>query len=255
MKKIILILFNKIILILIKFKLQIKVTGKCDRSKNIYNNVDEIVDKHFNELNEPNHPCKESLLNVLTHLDSSSESVIIIETGSSAWGTNSSNLFDKFITYRNESKTLFNQLLTCDIRINPLLSLIYNVSPSTTLYCNDSVLFLKQISNEYINSNHNFLIYLDSFDLDYNNPSPSGLHGLKELLAIVPLLKKGTILLIDDSPLNINYCPDHAKNSSKIYFDKYGIYPGKGMFIDPIIQNFKNVKKIFHKYQIIYIVE
>ena len=255
MKNIILYLFNKLILIFIKFKLQIKINGKGENSKSVYNNVEEIVNTHFKELNEPNHPCKESLLMTLTHLDSTTENIIIIETGSSAWGTNSSILFDKYITYRNTKNSLLNKFLTCDIRINPLLSLINKVSPSTTLFCNDSVLFLSEISNKYVDSNHSFLIYLDSYDLEYDNPNPSGLHGFKEFLSILPLLKKGTILLIDDSPLNIDFCPEYAKTTSRNYFEKYGIYPGKGMFIEPIIQSFKNVKKIYHKYQIIYIIE
>jgi len=151
----------------------------------------------------------------------------------------------------NEFKGTFR---TCDIRINPMIELINKVSTDTKLFCSDSVKFLKNqaISN---NKSCNYLIYLDSFDLDYNNPNPSGLHGFKEFLEIIPLLKKGTVLLIDDSPINLEHCPEYAKNDSLRYFNEFGIIPGKGMFIDPIIKSFKNIKKVFHKYQIIYIVE
>jgi hypothetical protein len=134
-----------------------------------------------------------------------------------------------------------------------MIKLLKEVSNNTRLYCSDSVKFLKTQSITHEKSD--YLIYLDSFDLDYNNPNPSGLHGFKEFIEIIPLLKKGTVLLIDDSPIDILHCPEYAKHVSSNYFNQFGMIPGKGMFIDPIIKNFKNIKKVFHKYQIVYIVE
>lgn len=248
-------LLNRIILILIKFGIGIGFRGRLVSKQSNFLNIIDLVDGHFEKINELDHPCKESLLFALKIIEKSNKGLCIIETGSSAWGTNSTLLFDEFITYQNRNSKFSNKLFSCDIRINPLLNLINNVSSNTTLICNDSVNFLNKLVKEFKHVNCNYLIYLDSFDLDYSNPNPSGLHGFKEFLEIIPLLREGTVLIIDDSPVDIDYCPIHAHDDSIKYFNDFGFYPGKGMFIDQCILKFKNVKKVFHKYQIIYVVE
>lgn len=45
------------------------------------------------------------------------------------------------------------------------------------------------------------LLYLDSMDLDQDNPTPSAQHHLKELAAIMPRLRPGTLIAVDDNPL------------------------------------------------------
>ena len=42
------------------------------------------------------------------------------------------------------------------------------------------------------------LLYLDSFDLDYDNPHPSAFHHMKEFLAIERHLQNGTLIVVDD---------------------------------------------------------
>ena len=42
------------------------------------------------------------------------------------------------------------------------------------------------------------LLYLDSFDLDPDNPTPSAIHHVLELLAARPLLGPGTVVVVDD---------------------------------------------------------
>ena len=60
MKDLFLNVLNKLILILIKFDLEIKVQG---RNVNLTdeNDLGSLINDHFDQLNEPNHPCKESL--------------------------------------------------------------------------------------------------------------------------------------------------------------------------------------------------
>ena len=41
-------------------------------------------------------------------------------------------------------------------------------------------------------------LYLDSFDLDPNNPTPSQVHHIKELCACMKNISKGTIIAVDD---------------------------------------------------------
>ena len=73
------------------------------------------------------------------------------------------------------------------------------------------------------------LLYLDSYDLDWNNPIPSALHHMKELCAIISKLKKGCIILIDDNNNNI----------------------GKGQFVSNFLDNI-GAKQLFSEYQIAY---
>ena len=45
------------------------------------------------------------------------------------------------------------------------------------------------------------LLYLDSFDVDWKNHLPAAIHHLKELFSARDLLKKGTLIVIDDNLL------------------------------------------------------
>ena len=43
------------------------------------------------------------------------------------------------------------------------------------------------------------LVYLDSFDLDWQDPHASSLHHLKELCALLPKLRPGCLVVVDDN--------------------------------------------------------
>jgi hypothetical protein len=223
---------------------------ESDRIKKIP--LEDLINKHFESIGEVDHLCKESMHLALSLVKDDSD-LVILETGSSAWGTNSSTLFDKFIVNRSIGNNYSCVFKTCDIRINPLLNLYRHLSPNTIFYCSDSISFLKKEAQNVKEAM--YLIYLDSFDLDYLKPNDSGVHGFKEFLAIIPLLKSGTIILIDDSPVSIDYCPSNVREDVTNYQKLNGILPGKGMFIDPIISKMSRIRKVYHKYQIIYVVE
>jgi hypothetical protein len=246
------ILLNIINKIILSLNLNFCLNGRKKIIQSIEIPLNELVENHFCSINDRSHPCRESLNLALSYFEKCNN-LIILETGSSAWGTNSSILFDNYIINRKTNSEFEGTFRTCDIRINPMLNLINQVSIHTQLFCSDSIKFLKNQAK--LHNTSNYLIYLDSFDLEYDDPNPSGLHGFKEFIEIIPLLKKGSLLLIDDSPFNLDLCPDYAKKDALVYFENFGLIPGKGMFIDQVIQNFKNVKKIYHKYQIIYIIE
>jgi len=67
-----------------------------------------------------------------------------------------------------------------------------HVSNRVTFYVGDSVNRLRLIPRMID------LLYLDSFDLSWQNPHPSALHHLKEMASASPLLKHGALVLIDD---------------------------------------------------------
>ncbi|MBA2729052.1 MAG: class I SAM-dependent methyltransferase [Parachlamydiaceae bacterium] len=61
--------------------------------------------------------------------------------------------------------------------------------------CDDSVNFIKNF-NSTID-----MLYLDSYDFDINDPSPSQVHHLNEIIAAYPLLTSRSIVMIDDCGL------------------------------------------------------
>jgi hypothetical protein len=46
------------------------------------------------------------------------------------------------------------------------------------------------------------LVYLDSFDVDMQQPHPAAWHALQEFMAAMPLLREGSLLAIDDNLKN-----------------------------------------------------
>ena len=246
---------NRLVSALIKVGIIVKKTGNRDVIIK-ENTINDLVKNHFEYIQSLDHINFKSMklaLNILGDSDSNS-SISIIETGSAAHGTKSTLLFDSYLNYENQYNNKKCSLITCDIRINPMVELRNSLSKLSTCVCDDSVHFLEKLSRDKSNiyNNSELLIYLDSFDLDFENPSPSGYHGLKEFIAIEPLLKKGTLLLIDDSPKSIEFCPESQKNKAKRYFDKNGIMPGKGMYVKEILDSRADVELLLHEYQLLY---
>ena len=86
---------NKIILI---FNITFTFKGRNITNKN-FHSLSELVNDHFEKIEAIDHPCKESLELALSLLESK-ENLCIIETGSSAWGTNSTVLFDSYMVFK-----------------------------------------------------------------------------------------------------------------------------------------------------------
>lgn len=114
--------------------------------------------------------------------------------------------------------------------------------PATELICNDSVTFFNNWSKIHNIAN---VIYLDSYDLDFYNPEPAGNHGLAEYKALMPVIKKDTLLLIDDTPINPYWLDtrNYVYNDMCNYYNNYNRLPGKGMFI---VDEITNADKLIH---------
>ena len=59
---------------------------------------------------------------------------------------------------------------------------------------------------------HADLLYLDSFDVDFENPLPAAAHHLSELMAALNLLAPGSIVAVDDNE------DDQGKGSEVAWF-------------------------------------
>jgi hypothetical protein len=167
---------------------------------------------------------------------------LILESGIASAGIKSTILFDEYI------KKYGGFFWSVDIDRELVDKHKGNMCPATQLVCDDSVRFFKDWSNKYDEAN---VIYLDSYDLDFYNPEPSGVHGLAEYKALMPVIKKNTLLLIDDTPINPYWLDDRGK----LYYDMCNYYnnnnflPGKGMYV---LNEIKNADNLLHNYQVLY---
>jgi hypothetical protein len=171
---------------------------------------------------------------------------VILETGSSAWGANSSLLFDNYVN------SFGGTFKTVDIRLEPGLSLRTRCTVSSRMYCDDSIHFLEKMART---KNRIDLVYLDSWDVNWANPIPSAMHGLREFLAISKCLGKGSLLLVDDTPADLSVMqkvqPDHVVEF-RSFADDYGFFPGKGALIKQLLLATGKGKQIAHEYQLLW---
>ena len=220
------------------------LTGTLKSSTKFFE-LDQLIDSHFKLHSEPAHICRATLTEALSRLEG--RAATIIETGSSAWGTNSSLLFDAYVhSYGGTFETV-------DIRVAPSVVLQNRCSPSTRLYRDDSVSFLKKWSEANPNKKID-LLYLDSWDVNWQTPNPSALHGLAELLAIFENLKEGTLLLVDDTPVDPSWFLSAQVQIAdfKKYQETYNFAPGKGALIKLLLTQLGRGKQIAHGYQLLW---
>ena len=200
----------------------------------------ELVKHHFLEYgNTYEHVCYPTFTRLFEEIfKRNNPPLTILETGTSAWGTSSTYLFDKYVEQYGGH--------FWSVDINPETTRNtqrYIISKNTTLVTNSSVDFLKEWVIKHPNQKAD-VIYLDSLDIVWNDPEESGVYGLEEYNAILPAIGPNTLLLIDDTPKDISFLSE-----GESYFNKTGMMPGKGMYV--IKQN-PNADILMHKYQILY---
>jgi len=194
-------------------------------------------EKYYDKLLTPNdgNPIRnraDSFLKIFEFLESKNkEFYTIIETGCmrAAFGHLcfgddgcSTYLFDEFINHYD------GQVLSVDISEDNCQHAKKMVSSKTEITTSDSIKFLWNLN---IEENIDF-VYLDSFDVEINDPTPSQLHHLKELCALINKLSKGTLIVIDDH--------DAFFTNGKI---------GKSQYVNKFMEDI-GAKKYFEGYQI-----
>lgn len=223
----------------------LKLSGRNDcRPK--FMSVSSLVNRHFIEHSLPNHASRVTMERALSILGG--HPAVIVETGSSAWGTNSSLLFDSYVN------SFGGEFSSVDIRLQPMLMLRNKCSPKSKFYCNDSVDFLKKLKESNKSGFKVDLLYLDSWDVVWSRPEASGLHGLAELLSCLDLMQEGSLLLVDDTPYDRSYFSGSASDLSDFdsHYLSYGIYPGKGAYIKSILNSMGRGREIMHNYQLLW---
>ena len=156
---------------------------------NIHFSARDLVFARLLRSGNPGHPNKKAFENVLRNF--SGVPLNIVETGTSAWGADSTRLWDEYV--RNSG----GRVRSVDLRPEPSMQLSGKLSVNTELSIGDSVEFLQSL---FDNKESVDLIYLDSYDVDWENPEPAELHGEAEFKIAMELVRVGGIVLIDDTP-------------------------------------------------------
>lgn len=204
-------------------------------------NLNELIDRHFKIWSEMNHINKAGLQLAIEKMPQNKP--FIFETGSSAYGTNSSRLFDSVV------QKLSGNFHSTDISGNPSRSLKFQHSKRTKLHVCDSVQFIRN-HLKFITDKVD-LCYLDSFDVDWQNPLPSAEHGFLEYLNIRPFLHQGSVLVIDDTPARLSFIPEDYHSFALRFQESYGVLPGKGAFVLKIIKSTAPESIIHHEYNLV----
>jgi len=143
----------------------------------------------------------ETFRKIFTYLDRFERPIWIIETGCVRQRDNwagdgqSTILFDKY-SESHSGSVVFS--VDRDPQATALCRSL--VSDRVRIHTDDSIAWLKSLTDDppaelrYVD-----LLYLDSYDVDFDDPLPSAIHHLKELVAIAPLLSAGTLVAVDDS--------------------------------------------------------
>lgn len=136
---------------------------------------------------------------MISHLDLQTEPFVIFETGTARmrdnWtGDGQSTLIWDWYASQN---SLVKKVTSIDI--SPAAVRIASTQcPKVNFICGDSVTALNGIEDAEICK----LLYLDSFDLDVNDPWPSSLHHMKELTSVWARLPVGCLVVVDDRVSN-----------------------------------------------------
>lgn len=139
---------------------------------------------------------------IFEHLEercrASEEPVLIVETGSvrqlGNWAGDgqSTLLWNEFAAFHS------TEVHTVDLDPAAAEVVRENCGAAVHAHTGDSVAFLYKMAGDP-NPRQIDLLYLDSFDFDPNEPFPSAFHHIKELIAVRPCLRKGSIVVIDDN--------------------------------------------------------
>ena len=220
----------------------VTIHGHSSGSNTEGSSIFEILDLHFSS-DLANHICKNTFVTALSALDE--KPAVIVETGSSAWGSNSSQLFDRYV------HEFGGEFFTVDVRMQPMLQLRKILGPASTAVCDDSVRFLHRWYQEHGAKSVDF-VYLDSWDLELIDPLPAAIHGLREFLAVRPCLRDGSIVLIDDTPLDLSYFKKDDVDLARDFILQTGMLPGKGSLVLKLLADDPKFEVLSHEYQIVY---
>ena len=196
-----------------------------------------------------------SFLKIFNYLDELPTPITIVETGCLRVKDNFSGdgqstlLFDKYTQFRGNGSKVYT------VDIDPEATKICSevVSNNVTISTADSIGYLNNLTNKFYDEKKEVsFFYLDSFDLDWKSPGSSCEHHLKELVSIKKILKKETLVVVDDSPMK-GYLQQSKLKKGAVDIVPFGLVPkptisGKGTLVHDYAMQV-GAKVLFSNYQ------
>lgn len=182
------------------------------------------------------------------HLDRLDRPVHVIETGCArtqddwAGEGQSTVLFDQYIRHHATESRLYS----VDINKAAVDYARTFIGPKTLLTNDDSVRYLAGLTADFLAAGRTAdLVYLDAYDLDWHHWYPSAAHHLMELCAVSRILRKDTLVVVDDCGLS-GYFVRAANNTMN--FLSPPIIAGKGRLVAELAARI-GAKVEFSEYQ------
>lgn len=196
------------------------------------------------------HVCHYSFKRLLTELASLEEAPKILETGSSAHGTNSSKLFFEVVDLLDGEFDTVDLNTEATQRVQSLLEQRYaHIMGKAHCHNGDSVEYIRNAQGSYN------VVYLDSYDLYPGIFKESEEHGLAEFIEVSGKLADTAYILIDDTPRTrvIFDRMNDAKFMSAVdeHLRLHGHLPGKGALVLKMIANDARFTILYHEYQLL----
>lgn len=190
-----------------------------------------------------------SFRKMFQYLDGIEGPLTIVETGCARladnWGGDgqSTVMFDKYLGFGREGS--IGHTVDLDAKATALCKSL--VSPRFEVHTGDSVKVLTQIARSLKAQGRTIdLLYLDSYDLDWNNPTPSAVHHLKEMVSIVGMIRPDTLVVIDDAA---STCLVVAGANNQMQMISRPAIGGKGGFVAEYAQQV-GATTLFAHYQV-----
>lgn len=175
---------------------------------------------------------------------------VILETGSSAYGTNSSLLFAALAEAGGGSFDTVDLNPATTARVAAALRERHGDSARLRCHNGDSVGFIAGFDKRPN------VVYLDSYDLLPDRFGESAEHGLKEFEALLPKLPdQRSFILIDDTPCSREIfrkmCPPEFLPAVDAHVAANGRLPGKGERIIEAIRDDRRFSVLAWEYQVL----
>ena len=211
--------------------------------------------KFFDEISPKLGVRQFSFTKIFNYLDELPAPITIVETGCLRVKDNFSGdgqstlLFDKYTQFRGNGSKVYT------VDIDPEATKICSevVSNDVTISTADSIGYLNDLTNKFYDEKKEVsFFYLDSFDLDWKSPGSSCEHHLKELVSIKKILKKETLVVVDDSPMK-GYLQQSKLKKGAVDIVPFGLVPkptisGKGTLVHEYAMQV-GAKVLFSNYQ------
>ena len=230
--------------------------ARVNREGHLFGSLDGSIIVFSGELDKVPYEIRSTLLpfhinyftftTLLDKLDGRKD-LTIVETGTSANAVDSTTLWDSWI------RKFGGNLTTIDIDPSRKLIGQSRWCSRTEAVVSDSAGYLRNWKIHHPNQTID-VVYLDSWDVDWHNPTACQEHGLAEFKAIIPCLSNHAWILIDDTPKDPSWLPERGAIYHYVFTNVHTFgdpIPGKGALVLKMIEGDLRFRVVLHQYQLL----